>query len=52
MFLPFLGVVYGVSAGAYIRSEKKTPKKRVAIWSGGILLLLMCATVLTIAFMK
>lgn len=50
IFLPLLGALYGVFLGMYIRSEQKTPRKRTVLLISGILLFLICATVLVKAF--
>lgn len=50
ILLPLIGAVYGCLLGAYIRSDKKSAAKRVALWIAGILILLLCVAVLIKAF--
>lgn len=50
ILLPFIGAIYGCLLGAYIRSDKKSATKRVALWIAGIMIALLCVVVLVKAF--
>lgn len=50
MFLPFLGVVWGYSLGVYVKSNKKTPRKRLALCVTGMIITFICIAILIIAF--
>lgn len=50
MFLPFLGVAWGYSLGVYVKSNNKTPKKRLAVYITGMIITFICIAILIIAF--
>lgn len=50
ILLPLVGGIYGGFAGGYFYSKRRSPRWKHALVAGGVILLLMCITVLYMAF--
>lgn len=50
LFAPIVAGLYGALVGAYLHSKARSPKKKMALWATGILLLIIYIALMVIAF--